>query len=88
MKKHTPADYEWFVSKFCDRCIHDQYDPPDEFGDCAVHTSFISGEAVKEWICDDDGKNPRCINFEGLSEADDAIHRQTPLFPYFEVANV
>lgn len=87
MEKYVPAndgEYVKFTEKFCDRCIYDKYKPPAEFGDCEIHTSFIAGESVDEWICDNDGA--KCVKFEGFSEAEDAIHRQTPLFPYFREA--
>lgn len=72
-RKYRPSngnDGMIFESHFCDRCAHE-----DEENDlyCEIKTNAIMHdidheEYPKEWIAEDDFKNPRCTAFKESGE--------------------
>jgi hypothetical protein len=50
------TEREWFLEEFCVRCWYDRNK------DCPIIAeSFI--RKVKEWVCEEDGSNSRCLQF-------------------------
>lgn len=58
-----------FEERWCVRCKHDaewweRMENPCEIHNAALAFQIGDPRYPKEWVCDDDGSNPRCLAFE------------------------
>jgi len=67
----------WFMSRWCEHCTHDEafQADPENNGDqgCPIVAMTLVLKRAdplypKEWICDADGRNPRCTAFERIDD--------------------
>lgn len=58
----------WFADQFCDRCAQDADYYPDGDGCPIIPNAMVlkpdDADYPPEWVCDDNGDNPRCTAFE------------------------
>lgn len=74
----------WFEERFCcGGCEHYVMDPELGFHDCrlgilvrAIAHPVADPDYPSEWICDEDGSNPRCTAFRAKA-TDEVIERET-----------
>jgi hypothetical protein len=67
-----------FMEVYCERCVQNRQWPLCEIQSASM-TFLVSDVGYPaEWVCDDDGRNPRCLSFEwnGIEPALREIRRQ------------
>jgi hypothetical protein len=74
MKPYRPSngtEGENFTTKFCEKCCNSGIDPEDAEGfiTCRIHYKTLCFDAddtryPKQWVEEDDGKNPQCLQFD------------------------
>jgi len=72
MKKYRPSNGTegcYFTSHWCDICAKDDFDPDaDDSKGCPILLKTLMMETdckdyPEEWVCEDDGSNPRCTAY-------------------------
>lgn len=81
MKSYRPANGSEgmdFMEVYCERCVHNRQWPLCEIQANSMVYNVGDASYPSEWVCDDNGHNPRCLVFEwnGIETALREIRRQ------------
>jgi hypothetical protein len=62
------SEGDWFMGKFCEKCSHFSSEGFCQIIDASMAFEIEDEDYPKEWIQDDDYKNPRCTKFSKKGE--------------------